>query len=484
MTDKIQDGRSWGESIANYIRPRVIAMLFLGFSAGLPFLLVFSTLTQWFAELGVKKSTIGFVAWIGIMYSIKVFWAPVVDRVPIPVLTRLMGRRRSWMLVAMIGIAAGLTGMIVTGRSIDTTSLPPDSGLLLRIAGFALLVAFSSATQDIAIDAWRIEAAPQDQQGYMAANYQLGYRIAILVSGAGAFYLADIGIADSQPGDWPFAYSIMAVLTLVGMATAFIIPEPDEGEEVENARLREARALAFVARNEHMNPMLRGAIAWSIGAILSPFMDFFQRYGRLALIILGFIALYRISDLSMGAMANPFYREMGYSRIEVANISKIFGFGMVILGAMLGGLLVSRWGTMRTLMLGAVMVAVTNLFFAAMAWYGKPEIGVLMITISADNISAGLAGSAFIAYLSGLTNAAYTATQYALFSSLMTLVGKFISGFSGVIVEGFGFIAFFCYASALGIPAILLVAYLMGAMNIDREAQSPEGGGKPAEADG
>jgi len=443
--------KSWGESFAVYAHPPVVAMLFLGFAAGLPFLLVFSTLSAWLTEADVSRATIGFFSWVGITYSIKFFWAPVVDRLPIPGLTALFGRRRSWMLLAQVGIAAGIIGM---------ANCDPRTELAM-VAGFALLVAFSSATQDISIDAWRIEAAKIELQGAMAATYQAGYRIALLVTGAGAFYLAT-GLP------WQQVYLWMAVLVAVGMTTVLIIHEP-ESKSSRDTLMREQRVVDFLERSHHLPNFLRNAMAWFIGAVVCPFVDFFARNGiGAALIILAFVGVFRISDITMGVMANPFYLDMGYSKAEIASVAKVFGVGMTIAGAAIGGVMVVRFGVMKPLLLGAVLVASTNLLFATLSLFDPDLIG-LAVVISADNLSGGIAGSAFIAYLSGLTNTAYTATQYALFTSIMTLPGKFLGGFAGVVVEGFGYFTFFVYAAATGIPAILLVLYLMRRMNVDRD---------------
>lgn len=439
---------TWRETFKVYRHPRVIAMLFLGFSAGLPFLLVFSTLSAWLTDAGISRTAIGFFSWVGITYSIKVLWSPVVDRLPIPWLTRKLGRRRSWMLVAQLGITLGLLGLAATDPAQHLT----------YIAGFALLVAFGSATQDVAIDAYRIEAVVRERQGAMAATYILGYRIALLVAGAGALYIAEFG-------SWPSAYLTMAALMLVGIVTVLAISEPEQSVE-RNAYLRERRVVSFVERSAHLPPRLRGSIAWFIGAVVCPFVDFFARNGRLAISILLFISVFRITDITMGVMANPFYLDLGFTKAEIANVTKVFGFFMTIAGAAAGGLLVVRYGIMRPLLLSAVLAAATNLLFALMAFIG-PDLGLLAVTISADNLVGGLAGSVFIAYLSSLTNIAYTATQYALFSSIMTLPGKFIGGFSGVIVDAQGYAYFFIYSAVIGLPAVALVLYLMRTANAD-----------------
>ena len=424
--------RSWSEAIAVYADRRVIALAFLGFSAGLPFLLVFSTLTAWLTEGDVSRSAIGFFAWIGITYSIKVLWAPIVDSIPVALLTRALGQRRSWMLLGQIGIAAGLVLMTLAG---------PSSLLLLSLA--ALLVAFSSATQDIAIDAFRIEAAVVEYQGAMSAAYIFGYRVALLAAGAGALYLAEVL-------NWEASYLVMAALMGVGMLTVLLISEPDRQPS-------EAPALTVA-----------GFGAWFAAAVVGPFSDFFRRHGRLALVMLLFIAVYRLSDIAMGIMANPFYLDMGFTKSEIASVAKVFGFFMSIAGSFLCGVLVVKWGVMRPLLLGAVLVAATNLLFAMLSTL-TPDITYLAVVISADNVSGGIAATAFVAYLSSLTNKTYTATQYALFSSLMTLPGKFMSGFSGLVVDGYGYFEFFIVAALLGTPAILLVLWLM-----KRQAALPE----------
>lgn len=444
MFDSFKPRASWSEAFAVYRHPRVLTMLFLGFSAGLPFLLVFSTLSAWLTEEKVARSTIGFFSWVGITYSIKFVWSPVVDRLPVFLLTGWLGQRRSWMLLAQCGIAIGLLGMAMTDPSQHLTA----------IALFALLVAFSSATQDVAIDAFRIESVQKEYQGAMAAMYILGYRLALLMAGAGAFYIADAG-------SWPGAYTTMAALVLVGMATVLVIREPVHSVSRETLA-QEQRVIDFMERSDHLPDGLRTVISWFIGAVVCPFVDFFTRNGALAIIILLFVGVYRISDITMGVMANPFYLDMGFTKNEIATVTKFFGFFMTIFGAALGGVLVVRFGIMRPLLLGAVMVSLTNLLFAYMA--NMPtDIVLLGVVISADNLSGGLAGSAFIAYISSLTNTAYTATQYALFSSLMTLPAKFIGGFSGMVVDSYGYMEFFLYASAIGVPAILLVVYLMRA---------------------
>lgn len=420
--------RSWSEAVAVYRRPQVISLLFLGFSAGLPYLLVFSTLSAWLREDGLEIATIGFFSWVGITFSIKVLWAPMVDRLPLPVLTGWLGKRRAWMLLSQLGLMLGIFAMAWSGPA-------ENIGL---IAVLAVFVAFASATQDIVIDAYRIEVAETDFQGAMASTYILGYRLATLCAGAGALYAAEFL-------SWPVAYSLMAGLVSVGIVTTLVISRPParRGAEQESGHSQDEITLASV-----YNPML------------DAIRDFVSRYGRHALMILLFVAVYRIADIVMGVMANPFYIDLGFSKTDIANVTKVFGFAMSIAGAFLGGILVARYGVWRPLLLGGVLTAGSNLLFAALAGMG-PDVNFLAVTVSADNLSAGLASAAFIAYLSGLTSRDFTATQYALFSSLMTLPGKFIGGYSGVVVEAQGYGDFFIYTAMAGVPAILLLLFLM-----------------------
>lgn len=435
-----QAGR-WRTALSVYTRPRVVGMVFLGFSAGLPFLLVFTTLSAWLTEAQISRTTIGFFSWVGITYSIKVFWAPVIDRLPLPPLTSIFGKRRGWMLAAQITIAIGLTGMALTSPGNNLTQL----------ALFALLVAFGSATQDITIDAWRIEVVERDMQGAMAATYVLGYRLALLTAGAGALHLAELT-------NWSLTYIIMAGLMGVGMLTTLIIPEPLHPAN-PRTQILESRLESSIGVTGKQGLAAR-ITAWFADAVISPFVEFFERTGRLAVLILLLIGCYKLSDITMGVMANPFYLDLGFTKADIANVTKIFGFFMTIAGAGLGGILVVRFGILRPLLAGAVLVAATNLLFVWLA-VSEPSLSHLAVVVSADNLSGGLATSAFIAWLSSLTNTSYTATQYALFSSLMTLPAKFIGGFAGIVVDTSGYASFFLYAGLLGIPAILLVTYLL-----------------------
>lgn len=433
-------------------------MLFLGFSAGLPFMLVFSTLSAWLREVGIERATIGMLSWVGIIYSIKFFWAPVVDRLPLPLLGRWLGRRRSWMLLAQAGIATGL---------FNIAQLDPV-GHLGVLAALALLVAFSSATQDIAIDAWRIEAVPPPMQGVMAAAYQLGYRIAIMVGSAGALWIA------AEKG-WMASYTAMAAMVGVGIVTTLLIPEPQPRVALE-AIAQERRVVEWLERKAHWPDALQQLGAWFVGAVVCPFVDFFTRYGtRLAILMLAFIASYRLTDFTMGVMANPFYLDVGYTLKEIAAVAKGFGVVMSILGTLIGGVAVARLGTVRSLALGSVLVIGSNLLFMTLAWQASPSLGGLAMVVSADNLAMGVAGTALIAYLSGLTSASYTATQYALFSSMYALPGKLLMGTSGFVVDAIGYPWFFVYTSALGLPALVMLYFLV--QQTRRNASPVQGAG-------
>jgi PAT family beta-lactamase induction signal transducer AmpG len=403
-------------------------MLLLGFSAGLPLLLVFGTLSFWLREAGIDRTTIGYLSWIGLAYGFKWVWAPLVDRLPIVLLTRWLGRRRSWLLLSQSIIMAALIGLALTD--------PRQA--LLPMVWCALAVAVASATQDIALDAYRIESADAQRQAALAASYQTGYRIAMIWAGAGVLWVAAraevAGVSGYQQAAWQTAYLVMAASMLLGMVTVLFSPEPV--------------AIAM--------PRARNAAEWLKGALVEPFADFLRRYGKQAALILALIAVYRISDVVMGIMANPFYVDMGFSKDEVAAVTKVFGVVMTLLGAFMGGLLAMRFGVMRVLMLGAVLSAASNLLFAWLATRGH-DVTALMLVISADNLSSGIASAAFIAYLSGLTNVNYSATQYALFSSMMLLLPKFLAGYSGVFVDAYNYPTFFIGTALLGVPVLLLV---------------------------
>jgi PAT family beta-lactamase induction signal transducer AmpG len=410
----------WRDVWHVYSEAATLRMLLLGFSAGLPLLLVFGTLSFWLREAGIDRTTIGYLSWVGLAYGFKWAWAPLVDRLPIPLLTRWLGRRRSWLLLSQAVIMTALVCMALTDPKVA----------LLPVVWCALAVAFGSATQDIALDAYRIESADIQRQA--------GYRMAMIWSGAGALWIAAraeiVGVTAYQHGAWQTAYLVMAASMLLGVVTVLFSPEPQRREL----------------------PPSKNAADWLRGALIEPFADFLRRYGKQALLILALIAMYRISDVVMGIMANPFYVDMGYTKDEVATVTKIYGVLMTLVGAFLGGGLAMRFGVMKVLMLGAILSAGSNLLFA---WLGSRghDVTSLIFVISADNLSSGIASAAFIAYLSSLTNINYSATQYALFSSMMLLLPKALAGYSGRYVDAFGYSNFFTATALLGVPVLLLI---------------------------
>ena len=497
---------SWTATFKAFIHPRVITMLFLGFSAGIPILLIFSSLSLWLREAGVERSTVTYFSWAALAYSFKFVWAPLVDKLPLPILTRLLGRRRSWMLVSQIAVIMAILLMAQTN--------PADNGSLVLMALSAVLLGFSSATQDIVIDAYRIESAESELQALMSSTYIAGYRIGMLVAGAGALFLASYFGTSKETYNyhaWQMSYNVVAGIMLVGVITTLSIKEPDQYKErfeayTGNDYLRFLlvflmSVLAFIASyyfsseisrsatqglteslgNKYLAGLLVGFLRLSAAVVnfalmalvlvklnlvkkemvvetyIAPVLDFFRRYGlTLAWLLLALIGLYRISDIVLGIIANVFYQDLGYSKIEIATVVKTFGLFMTILGGFLGGILTVRYGVLKILFLGALLSAATNLLFVWLSSVGH-NLPLLYVVISADNLSAGLASAAFIAFLSSLTNVSFTAMQYAIFSSLMTLIPKALGGYSGTMVDELGYTNFFLLTALMGLPVLLLI---------------------------
>ena len=425
--------KSWLQVVKTYLEPASLKMLFLGFSAGLPLLLVIGTLSFWLREAGIDRSTIGHLTWVAMIYALKWVWAPLVDRLPIPLATKYLGRRRSWLLIAQILIIGGLVGMSMTNPLLQIN----------QVVWFALLVAFGSATQDIALDAFRIESADADGQGVLVATYQTGYRLAMIWAGAGTLWLAaraqdahaTVGSYDLLA--WQIAYQVMAMSMCIGILTVFISREPK--------------------KIQLSSP--RGFKAWIHEVLIEPFAEFIRRHRWHAVLILCLIAVYRISDVVMGNMANPFYVDMGYTKDEVAAVTKVFGVIMTLLGSFIGGALTMRFGVLRILIMGAILSAASNVLFAWLGTQGH-DVHALIFVISADNLSSGIASAAFVAYLSSLTNLTYSATQYALFSSMMLLLPKWLGGFSGDFVNLYGYPSFFIATAILGLPVLVLIGFV------------------------
>lgn len=488
------------EQLSRVLDRRVLVLCLLGFSAGLPILLIFSTLSLWLSEAGVSRSAVTFFSWAALGYSFKFVWAPLVDKLPLPFASRLLGRRRSWMVLAQLAIAAAISMMAMTD----------PVGNIAVMAAAAVLLGFASATQDIVIDAYRIEIAEAELQALLSSAYVAGYRIGMIAAGAGSLYLADLfgsTVENYSYLAWRDTYLIMASLMGVGVVTTLMIAEPSTVSErepypyeprdyVRLLMLFLLSALAFVLAfrvlglsmtNGSMSPLGRfmaevtrllgallaaAAIAQTLAKLglvrrelliesfLDPVGDFFRRYGRHALLLLLLVGVYRMSDIVMGVVANLFYQDMGFSKTEIASVTKVFGLLMTIAGSFAGGFLAVVFGVGRVLILGAVLSALTNLLFMFVA-STEPDMYMLASVIAADNVSAGIAVAAFIAWLSSLTNISFTAVQYAIFSSLMTLLPKLLGGYSGTIVDAFGYQQFFLYTTILGLPVVLLAIYAL-----------------------
>ena len=403
-----------------FLQPSAWTMFFFGFASGLPFLLVAGTLAYWLKEDGIRLKDITMIASAGMMYSLKFLWAPLVDRLRLPWLGRL-GQRRSWLLLSQILVMVGLLAM---------ASITP--GRLEPFIWLTLLVAFAGATLDIAVDAYRIEIAPVEAQGALVATYSLGYRIALIVTGALALVLADHAI-------WPNVYRVMAACMLIPVVTNLLAREPD----VLRVRLQTWRA-----------NMREG--------VVEPFADFFKRFGnRIGLAVLAFILLFKISDQALvGGIIGPFYLDQGFSKTEIAAISKVYGIWVGIAGAFLGGIAVVRWGVKYALLVGIVLGAISNLLYLWLIG-ANGDLTMLTIVISGENLAQGFLGTTAVAYLSALVNQRYTATQYALFSSLVTLPGKVLGFYSGRIVEAMGYAPYFWITTVAIVPAIALFFWLM-----------------------
>jgi len=419
--NEVHVARNWRDAVATYTEPRVLQVLALGFASGLPLLLTYSTLQAWLATVGVRRSTLGAIALVGTAYSIKFVWAPLIDRVPPPL---PLGRRRGW----------GITIQILLISSILALGSCDPKHHLTRMAVLAVLVAFLSASQDIVIDAWRVESLTIDQQAPGAAMIQSGYRIGMLASGAGALFIA-------ASAGWFAAYATAAGLVALGMMVFLFGPEPKVPEEK-----------SYVAQS-----------AWQtilhalFKAVIEPFRDFMQR--RLWLVILMAIFLYKMGEAMAGVMSTPLYISLGFTLPEIATASKIFGFFSIVAGALLGGVVTTRYGIRRSLILCGVLQSVGNLFFVLQA-VGGHRIGYLALCVTAENLTGAMAGTALITWLSSLCSPAFTATQFALLSSLASLSRTVVASSGGVLSEKIGWVQFFLLTSVVGLPAILLIIWI------------------------
>src|SRR5437588_4400141 len=421
--------------IASLRQPKMAVMLMLGFSSGLPFFLTGNTLGYWMREEGTTLAAIGFLSWVGLAYSLKFLWAPLIDRLDAPGFGRF-GRRRGWMIVSQVLVALGLAAIAAVGFT---------SGLAL-LGVLALVVAFSSSTQDIVVDAWRIEAASDaDELGLLSAAYQFGYRFAVLVAEA-------VILVAANHWGWRLSYAAMAALMGIGLCATLLATEPLRAKKVFESKAETA-------------PL------WTprgfFDAVIGPFTEFFRVYGWLALLVLAMISFYQLPEYMMGPMVNPFYHDLGLSKDTVGAVRASIGLVATLLGIAAGGFSALRFGYIRTLIAGVILKILVIANFATLAFTG-PDLRVFGAVILADNFGIGFAGVALVTYMSSLTSLGYTATQYALLSSAYTYVGKFAKGFSGVWVEHLAagrplldaYGLFFISAGLLGVPALVLCIVL------------------------
>jgi MFS transporter, PAT family, beta-lactamase induction signal transducer AmpG len=419
----------WLSALAVYREPRLIAVLLMGFSSGLPLALTAATLSFWLAEMDVSLTTIGFFSLVGISYNFKFVWSPLIDRLPIPLLTARLGRRRSWALTIQIPLALAILALGLTDPRAD----PAMTALA------AVIVAFLSASQDIVIDAYRIELLRPEEQGAGAAATQWGYRFGMLAAGAGALYAATFG-------GWPFAYGLMAALMLVGMVTVWLTPEPDSTRPFE--------PLSGATTGERLR-------AWAGRAVVAPFVDLHRRTGtRLLVAVLLFTILYKFGEALAGTMATPLYVSLGFAKVEVANIGKIYGLAATLAGLALGGVVVTRIGVFGALLVCGVLQMLSNLMYVVQTWAGH-DLVALALTIGVENLTNGMGSAAFVTYLSGLCNVTYTATQYALLSSLAGVGRTILSAWGGKLATLFGWTPFFLFSTVLCIPGLLLLLWIM-----------------------
>ena len=423
--------RGWlVETAALYLRRRVLVVLLLGFSSGLPLLLSFSTLSAWMRESGVDLTTIGLFALVGTPYTLKFVWAPVMDSLKVPILGHLLGRRRGWLFFTQLCLMVSIT--LLGGTD------PLASPVLM--ATMAVAVTFFSASQDIVVDAYRIETLPEEEQGAGAAAYTFGYRIGVLAAGAGALFLADaVG--------WFIAYLAMAGLMLVGMITVLVSPEPVSG--VESDATTDRRKL---------QPVFKAILEWVKQAVVAPFSEFLLRRG--ALLILAFILFYKLGDAFLGTLTNPFYIDLGFTKTEIAQVTKVFGLFALLAGLFAGGALVKQMGLLKALLVCGVLQAVSNLIFVAQAMAGH-DLWMLTVTIGVENFTGGMGTAAFVAYLSSLTNIAFTATQFALLTSFMAFGRTILSSGGGWVTDHIGWIGFFLTSTVIAVPGLILLLVLM-----------------------
>lgn len=406
--------RGWSGIKRAFATPSAVTLLFLGFGSGLPFLLVGGTLSTWLRDTGVALSVIGLVSYASFFYVLKFLWAPLIDRYPLP----FLGRRKGWLALSQLLLIIALATMALVG---------PEASLWLFV-GLVGLVAFAGATQDIVVDAYRIEIAPVESQAALAATYILGYRFGLIISGAIALYLAELA-------GWTITYLIMAGCILLPLVACLVAKEPS--------------ANALAVREIHI---------WE--AFIKPFQEFFSRNGvGLALALLLFVGLFKLPDQMIGVLAGPFYLDSGYTKADIATVAKLYGVWIGIAGAFLGGVCIAAFSLRSMLVVAALAVSVSNISFLLMAQH-PGENWAFFAAISADNLSQGFAGVVLVAFMSSLTDRNFTATQYALLVSLANLPGKFVGGLSGYIVEASSYSTFFIVSTLSVLPTLLLLAWI------------------------
>jgi len=435
--------------LADYEDRRVVAVLLLGFASGLPLLLTYSTLSAWLAKEGVSRASIGLFALVGTPYTVKFLWSPLLDRLPPPL---RLGQRRGWGITIQLLLMVALLAM-------GQCKLPDDLGIL---AACAVAVAFLSASQDIVIDAYRVELLDDETQGPGAGATQAGYRVAMLLAGAGALFIAD-------HFGWLAAYGTMAACLSVGIVVFLRMPEPHPKASPQTIE-RERRAAEYLEARPHLTGLRAHLLASLYGAVVCPFADFMTRRSWAAILV--FVVGYKLGEAMAGSMAMPLYTSLGFSLTEVASVSKGFGFFATVIGSLLGGVVVVRLGPLKALMLCGILQSVGNLFYVLQATAGH-SIPALSLCVFAENLTGGMAGAAMVAYLSGLCNLAYTATQYALLSSLAAVGRTMFASSAGVLSENMGWVDFYLFTTVVTVPALALLLWLMAKASSKPSMSSP-----------
>lgn len=500
---------SWWQTFQSaYINKSALSLLLLGIAAGIPLALIFGTLSLWLREAGIERSTVTMFGWAALGYSFKFVWAPLMDTLSLPLLTKKLGRRRGWLFLTQCLIVLAILGM---------ASIDPATGSLGLLAFMAVMLGFSSASQDIVIDAYRIECAHSNMQSALSASYVAGYRIGMIISGAGALFLAShFGSHEDSYhySAWQMTYMAMAGSMLIGILTTLTIKEPDQ--RIVNKSSKHSRlVLVFIlsvigfvlgfwgmgvvmpikSLSEQAGQLVGfllevlrflvavvffGGFAWAstkVGIVSKqqafdtwggPLQDFFKRYGKKALLLLLLIGFYRVSDIVAGVISNVFYQDLGFSKEQIGVVVKTYGLFATIFGGFAGGLIAQKMSILKAMTLGAILASTTNLLFV---WLSQnPSMPMLYAAVAFDNLAAGFASAIFIAFLSALTSIRFTAVQYAIFSSLMTLFPKFLGGYSGMIVDANGYPAFFIMTFLIGLPVLLLIALVKKHIDLNHAA--------------